>query len=115
MSFGCKTFHEGRSSVASEKRDEDWMRREVRKRGGRLVKNIPFESGVPDRFLMHPDGRIILIELKTKDGTLSPIQKSWHRKARLIGHTVVVLYGRDDIRTWLDTVLPEGKWNRGTP
>lgn len=92
--------------MVSEKVDEGWMRDQVAKRGGWMVKFAPLLKGNPDRIVLCPGGRIYLVELKTTRGKVSPIQALWHRRAARLGTTVVVLHGRDEIKAWLEEVLP---------
>ncbi len=44
----------------------------------------PARRGVPDRIVIWPDGTLDFIELKTKDGVLSKLQR--HELKRLTGH-----------------------------
>jgi hypothetical protein len=94
--------------MVAEKVDEGWMRDEVRRRGGWLLKFAPLLKGTPDRILLAPGGRVYFIELKTEKGQLSPIQRWWHAKAASLGTEVVVLHGRSEIVAWLEEVMPHG-------
>lgn len=80
---------------------EKFFLERVRAAGGTLVKLIPVTRGMPDRLVLWPDGRAYLVELKTTDGVLSPIQRHVHAKMAERGHPVAVLWGRDQIRAWL--------------
>lgn len=68
---------------------------------GRLLKLAPIERGTPDRLALLPGGRLMLVELKTKTGRLSPAQTVWHAKAAALGIQVDVLYGREQIEDWV--------------
>jgi hypothetical protein len=76
------------------------------KLGGRTSKLAPTEKGIPDRMVMLPGGRIILVELKTNIGRLSEAQKLWHYRAAELGTNVVVLAGRAEIDAWINAQLP---------
>ena len=79
--------------------------------GGMIVKLAPLVKGTPDRLVLLPGGRMYLVELKTDVGRLSPAQVEWHRRAALLGITVVVLHGRFELKAWVtartDDLLPE--------
>ena len=73
----------------------------VRESGGLAIKLMPTHAGVPDRLVLWPGGRTALVELKTETGEVSKVQRLWHSKAADLGHPVVVLYGMDEVRTWV--------------
>jgi hypothetical protein len=83
---------------------ESFFRRRVQLLGGYTFKLAPTEAGVADRLVVMPGGRMYLVELKTEDGTVSPIQEVWHRKIRRVGGKVHTLYGRGQILNWLRIV-----------
>lgn len=77
----------------------------VRTVGGLTFKTVSAAgTGMPDRLVLLPGGRIMLVELKTEKGTLSPKQRHWHQQAEGLGVTVVTLYGPADVRSWLQNV-----------
>lgn len=59
----------------------------VERHGGRCLKWVcPSSSGVPDRIVLLPGGRIIFVELKRpKGGRLSPMQRWWAKKLTELG------------------------------
>jgi hypothetical protein len=89
---------------------EAWFRVAVRRAGGYTVKLAPTEAGVPDRLVVLPRNRMYLVELKTSTGTLSAIQKAWHRRFYQLGTVVHVLYGREDAAMWI--MDPDNKLGR---
>ena len=70
--------------------------------GGRIEKLAPTTKGMPDRLVLLPGGGLILVELKTEKGKLSPAQREWHLRARRLGTKVVVLRGLEQIQTWVE-------------
>jgi hypothetical protein len=73
--------------------------RHVRDLGGLSFKFAPLHKGNPDRLvLLH--GRTYLVELKTDNGSLSPAQRLWHRRARECGVHVYVVAGANEARSW---------------
>lgn len=56
------------------------------KRMGRL-------AGIPDLCIPLPEGRVLWIELKTKKGRLSAVQKAMHAEMRDFGQEVFTAFG----------------------
>lgn len=84
---------------------EEYFRKRVRMLGGQTYKVAPTEAGMPDRLVLWPVGRVLLVELKKDDGKVSFIQRVWHEKAARAGVTVHVLYGRAGIDSWLRSLI----------
>ena len=86
---------------------EAWMVRAVRSRGGLCYKWVsPGTTGVPDRIVILPGGRTIYVELKTEVGRLSEIQKHIHAELRKRGADVRTLYGLDQVKAFVEEVMP---------
>jgi hypothetical protein len=83
---------------------EQMLFRQVRARGGIAVKLAPTQAGVPDRLILLPEGRHVLVELKADGGRVSPAQTLWHQRSAAIGHPVIVLRGRAEVDAWLSDV-----------
>ena len=61
-----------------EKDIEAYVRREVEAMGGQCLKWVcPGHTGVPDRIVLLPGGRIWFIEFKQAGGRVSALQKHW--------------------------------------
>ena len=71
----------------------------VKRHGGLCLKWVcPGWSGVPDRIILLPHGRIVYAETKRpKGGEVRELQKWWHRKLRDLGFSCWVIFDRDDI------------------
>jgi len=77
----------------------------IRKAGGWAIKLVsPGNSGVPDRLVLMPGGRVIFVELKTDTGRVSPLQQQVHDRLRGMGMDVRVLYGIVAVREFLREV-----------
>lgn len=86
---------------------EAYFRETVRRRlGGMVVKLAPTIKGIPDRMVLLPGGRIILVELKTTTGALSAIQLHRHDRLAELGTVVVTLAGRAEVDRWVDKQFP---------
>ena len=69
---------------------------------GAAIKLAPTVAGVPDRLVILPGGRILLVELKASKGKLSEIQTRWHAAAAVLGVVVDVVVGLDGVDAWID-------------
>ena len=91
----------------SEKQIEQRLVQGVKKRGGMCMKfTSPNLPGVPDRIVLTPDGRTIYIELKTEIGRLANIQRWVIGEMQKRGADVRVLRGTDEVKKFLEEVLP---------
>lgn len=95
-----------RHSEVSEKAIERYLTDRVRDMGGVCLKyNNPGMAGYPDRVCLLPGGVTVWIELKSRDGRLSGIQRIRIAGMRRMGHTVCVCKSKEDI----DSVLNGGQ------
>lgn len=94
-----------------EKDIEAKLRKTVENRGGVCLKWVcPGWSGVPDRILLLPGGRIYFVETKRpKGGRLEALQKWWKKRLENLGFWVFVAWTVEDI-AWIElTILTETK------
>lgn len=83
----------------------------VKKLGGQSYKFVsPGCTGVPDRMVIMPGGRIVFAELKTDDGVLSERQKYVIDGMRRMGAEVEVVRGETGVSWFLEKMrwLAEG-------
>lgn len=83
-----------------EKRVEQVLGSEVKARGGWAIKLLPSVSGLPDRMVLLPGGRLIFVELKSPTGTVKPHQTVVHRRLQSLGFEVYVLASTQAVRQW---------------
>ena len=86
-----------------EKEIEQKLRVAIKKRRGFCLKWVcPGWSGVPDRLVLLPGGRIIFVETKRpKDGRVARLQEWWHRQLRGLGFQVYVVFTEGKLATLL--------------
>ena len=78
---------------------------EIKKLGGRFYKFVsPGNSGVPDRIIFLPEGKIYFIGLKTKKGTPSKLQRLQIRRLKKLGQDVRILYGMEEVKDFLEEI-----------
>lgn len=82
---------------------EKKLREKVEQHGGRCLKWVcPGWQGVPDRIVLLPGGRIMFVETKRpKGGSLSEMQKWWHKTLRWLGFDVWVIWNWHDLETFM--------------
>ena len=82
-----------------EKEIERKLRKTVENLGGKCLKWVcPGWSGVPDRIILLPGGRIIFAELKRPRGSVvSGLQTWWRNCLERLGFTVWHIYNDRDL------------------
>lgn len=83
-----------------EKDIERKLRDTVKKHGGLCLKWVcPGWSGVPDRIILMPGGRVMFVETKRpKDSKVSKLQKWWLEKLQSLGFTARVCFTIKDVQ-----------------
>lgn len=84
-----------------EKDIETKLRKMVEAHGGLCLKWVcPGWSGVPDRIILLPGGRVMFAETKRpKGGKLEALQKWWQRRLQGLGFWAVVVWDETDLQT----------------
>lgn len=78
--------------MLSEKQIEARLRKRVHEIGGAALKFVsPGNSGVPDRIVLLPGGRLVFVELKKPGGELSPLQVKTMKKLTGLGFKYFVI------------------------
>lgn len=82
-----------------EKEVEQHLREIIKQHGGLCLKWVcPGWSGVPDRIILLPGGKVIFCELKRpKGGKISKLQEWWHNKLRSLGFWVLYIFDHDQV------------------
>ena len=88
-----------------EKEVEQKLVEEVKKRGGLCLKFVsPGMSGVPDRLILLPKGKIGFAETKAPGKKERPLQKAVMRKIEGLGFPVFVVDRKEGIGRMLDEI-----------
>lgn len=78
----------------TERQIERWLGQQVRDLGGLYFKWVsPGNVGVPDRIIILPGGHIVLAEIKTDFGQMTPQQDRLQRRLAAIGADVQLVIG----------------------
>ena len=81
-----------------EKAIETYLRDQVRKAGGAAMKWVsPGNSGVPDRIVFLPEGRVVFVELKAPGKKPTQLQLVQHERLRALGCDVRVIDSREGV------------------
>lgn len=82
------------------------LRDGVKALGGICWKFVsPGTTGVPDRLIILPGGKIIFVELKADTGRTSDIQQYRINELRNIGADVRILKGLSQVMAFLEEVM----------
>ena len=78
------------------------------KLGGACLKWVcPGWSGVPDRILLFPGGKVFFVETKRpKGGKVDPLQTWWKRRLEGLGFTIWHVYNTDQLK-YLEIVITD--------
>jgi len=89
----------------TEKQIEAKLRNMVKSLGGRALKFVsPGSSGVPDRLVFLPGGKIYLVELKAPKGKMSLLQQKWKREFEKLGFKYYVLNSYESVEAFINEV-----------
>jgi hypothetical protein len=87
-----------------EKEIEKYFVWTVERAGGRTYKfKSPTQRGVSDRIACLPDGSTWFVELKTKAGRLSELQKIFRNDVLLLKQNYACLWSKEQIDGWVNT------------
>jgi len=79
----------------------------IKSHGGLYYKFVsPGNSGVPDRIIILPGGKVIFVELKAKAGKLSALQQNQITRLRDKGADVRLIRGWEEAQVFIKEVMP---------
>lgn len=88
-----------------EQKIERRLKKEIELIGGKALKFVsPGVSGVPDRIVLLPEGRIIFVELKAPGEKLRPIQETRKKQFEKLGFIVKVIDSLDGVSSFITEV-----------
>ena len=89
----------------NEKKIEQKLRDEVKRRGGLALKFVsPGFVGVPDRIVLMPDGNVGFVEVKAPGEVPRAVQVSVHKRFKRLGFKVFVLDNIESITHVIDDI-----------
>lgn len=88
-----------------EQKIERRLKKEIELIGGKALKFVsPGVSGVPDRIVLLPGGRIIFVELKAPGKKLRPIQELRKKEFNKLGFNTRVIDSIESVLTFIKEV-----------
>ena len=82
---------------------EAYLRDRVKAQGGKAYKFVsPGNTGVPDRMVCLPGGRVVFVELKAPGEKPTKLQRNRHRELRGFGQ---IVFGCVDSKADVDLML----------
>ena len=88
-----------------ESRIEKRLKKEIEKLGGKALKFVsPGVSGVPDRIVLLPQGRIIFVELKAPGKKPRPIQKYRIKELTTLGFRVEIIDSIEGVNNFVKEI-----------
>ena len=89
-----------------ESKIENRLKKEIELIGGKALKFVsPGMSGVPDRIVLLPHGRIVFIELKAPGKKPRPIQIKRIKELKDLGFDVRVIDSIDGVKDFIEEVV----------
>lgn len=89
-----------------ESKIEKRLKKEIELIGGKALKFVsPGMSGVPDRIVLLPHGRIVFIELKAPGKKPRPIQIKRIKELKDLGFDVRVIDSIDGVKNFIEEVV----------
>lgn len=88
-----------------ESKVEDDLKKKIKEAGGLCLK-LPaiLYTGIPDRLVLLPGGRVFFVELKrAKRGRVAAMQDRFREILCSLGFTCVILKGRPDLDNFVRT------------
>lgn len=82
-----------------EKDVEEALRKMIKRHGGYCLKFVcPGWSGVPDRIILLPGGRVYFVETKRpKGGRASRLQQFWHEELFRLGFKALFIHTKNSV------------------
>jgi hypothetical protein len=103
--FGYGTFQ--KANNMREKIIEEKLRTEVKKLGGTALKfTSPSHSGVFDRIVLMPAGKVWFVELKKPGKDLSPLQKVFRKELDRLQQSYRVIDDMEKLHEFLSEIKP---------
>lgn len=88
-----------------EQKIERRLKKEIELIGGKALKFVsPGVSGVPDRIVLLPGGKIIFVELKAPGKKLRPIQELRKKELERLGFKVKVIDSIDKVLEFIKEI-----------
>lgn len=93
-----------------EAKIENYLKKQIESIGGKAYKFVsPGVSGVPDRIVLLPQGKIFFIELKASDKKLRKLQEYRAKELRNLGFDVRTIDSMVKVDLFIEGVIFNGR------
>lgn len=101
--------------TTQESEIEAYVKKEIESRGGLFFKfTSPGQTGVPDRIIVMPGGRVFFVEFKTSSGRITKVQAYQLDRLIDLGAEASVIQGMEGAKEWIhdldEYVIMAGIW-----
>ena len=97
-----------------EKDIERYFKAQLEKRGAIVWKFVsPGQTGVPDRVVLLPGGRVVFAEMKAPGQKPRPLQRAVFARMARAGHPVYIIDSREAVKRFMEEVMPDEAYPSG--
>ena len=87
---------------------ERYFKAQLEKRGAIVWKFVsPGQTGVPDRVVLLPGGRVVFAEMKAPGQKPRPLQRAVFARMARAGHPVWVIDSKEAVQKFMEEVTPD--------
>lgn len=91
-----------------ESNNERFFIKECKKKGWLPLKFVsPSMSGLPDRIVLLPGGKVSFVELKAEGEKPRPLQKAVHKILAGLGFQIYVIDSKSGVKAYVDEISEE--------
>ena len=93
--------------MIKERDVERYFKAQLEKRGALVFKFVsPGQTGVPDRVVLLPGGRVVFAEMKAPGEKPRPLQRAVFARMARAGHPVYIIDSREAVKEFMEEVMP---------
>ena len=93
--------------MITEREIERYFKAQLEKRGALVFKFVsPGQTGVPDRVVLLPGGRVVFAEMKAPGEKPRPLQRAVFARMAKAGHPVYIIDSREAVKKFVEEVMP---------
>jgi hypothetical protein len=99
--YTCVYF-QGKTMGRKENKVEAYLQKRVAEMGG-FTRKVVYQgrAGAPDQWCFFPGGRMLIVECKAEDGTVSAVQVQEIRQLIRYGFEARIAYTKEDVDEYL--------------
>ena len=103
--FSCNFLKYRKRIFMRESEIERFFIKECKKKGWIPLKFVsPSMTGLPDRIVLLPGGKVSFVELKAEGEKPRPLQKAVHRLLEGLGFTVYLVSSKSEVLSYVEKI-----------